>query len=435
MNILLLKPYWPYPYNKGEYTYNRVWAPLCLANCAAILEKHKIKVKILDCHALRIMAKKVKDYLFGYDKVFITSSSLDKWQCPNLNLDTFLETTRCISSIIKECYIIGYHGTVEPERILDLTRAKAVIRGEPEFAVLEICQNNDLSKIKGISFKNNNRFILNPDRALIDLKTLPIPAYHLLDTKKYFYEILGKNFTLFEISRGCNYQCKFCNKIMYGKGLRAKSAKQVIEEVKTAIEEYNVKTAYFIDLDFLTNRKIVNQLCEFLIKKKYNFKWCCQTRPDSLDIETLREMKDAGCGLIHLGVESGIQQSLDYLGKNITIEEIRESVKICKQVGIKTLAFFLFGLPGETDEDRKQTFEFIKELNTEYISLHRISFYKGYKGIDILQKNIKYEAAINKFICQSLLKYYLSPSYLYRIDISDVLGGLKLLWSRMGTLK
>ena len=431
MNILLVKPYWLYPYTKSEHTYNRIWPPLSLANCAALLENKGHKAKILDAHAQRIKAYKITNYVKGYDKIFVTSSSLDRWQCPNIDITPFLEAVKYMRELTNEIYIIGYHGTVEPEKILDLTGAKAVIRGEPESTVLDICQNDDLSKIKGVSFKNNNTFISNIDRAPIDLKTLSIPAFHLLNTKKYFYEILGRNFTLFEISRGCNYQCKFCNKIMYGRGLRTKSAEQIIEEVKIAIERYNVTAGYFIDLNFLSNKKIVNQVCEFLIKKRYNFKWCCQTRPDSLDMGILKKMKKAGCRLIHLGVESGLQKFLDYLGKNITIEEIKKSVRVCKQVGIKTLAFFLFGLPGETGEDREKIFGFIKRLNTDYLSLHK-NF--PYKGTNIFQNNIEPDADIDKFIRRALLKYYIRPYYLYRLNPSAILDKFKLFWARIRTL-
>ena len=73
---------------------------------------------------------------------------------------------------------------------------------------------------------------------------------------------------LFEISRGCHYSCKFCNKIMYGGKVRFKHIKQIIEEMKVAIERYNIKTGYFIDLEFLLNKEIVNAICEFLIEKK-----------------------------------------------------------------------------------------------------------------------------------------------------------------------
>ena len=173
MKVLLVKPRWPYPYSKGEHTYNRIWPPLSLANCAAILEKRGVRVKILDCHALRIRPEKIKDYIKGFDKVFITSSSLDRWQCPNINIGPFLEAVNYLKRIVDDVYILGYHGTVEPEKILNLTKVKAVVRGEPEDIIWDICQNNEIEKT-----------IVSAGDA-VNLKTLPIPAYHLLDFSKY----------------------------------------------------------------------------------------------------------------------------------------------------------------------------------------------------------------------------------------------------------
>ena len=136
--------------------------------------------------------------------------------------------------------------------------------------------------------------------------------------------------------------------------------------------------------------------------------------------------------MIHLGIESGVQEVLNYLDKNITIEKIRESVKMCKRVGIKSLTFFLFGFPGEHKEHRYKTFNFIKELNSDYISLHRISFYKE---INISRNDIKYEADVDKFICRSLFKYYLRPFYLCRLNLFDALSGFKLFLGRIGSLR
>lgn len=432
MNILLIKPYWPYPYSKGEYTYNRIWPPLSLANCAALLEKEGHNVKILDAHAFRIVPNKVADFIKDYEKIFITSSSLDRWQCPNIDIRPFLETVRCIRQLTEEIYVIGYHGTAEPEKILNLTKAKAVIKGEPEYTVLEICQGTTLYEIKGISFNDNGKVISTPLRKQFDLKSLPVPSFHLLNFKRYYYEIMGKCFALFEISRGCHYKCRFCNKLMYGEGVRTKSKEQVLEEVTLAVEKYNVKTGYFIDLDFLSNRKIAEELCTYLINKDYKFKWTCQTRPDLLDIEILEKMKRAGCQIIHLGIESTSQNLLDYLNKDITADKVKRAVNLCKKVGMKTLGFYLFGLPGETYRDREKIYNFIKELDTDFISLHKISHFKG---TAIFQNEIKLDENIDRFIRRSLIKYYLRPSYLYRLNPIIALGGFRLFLGQIRALR
>lgn len=88
--ILLIKPCWHYPITKCESTYNRIWPPLSLATCASLLEKEGYNVDILDAHAERIAPSQIGKYLNNCSKIFITSSSLDRWQCPNLVLTPFL---------------------------------------------------------------------------------------------------------------------------------------------------------------------------------------------------------------------------------------------------------------------------------------------------------------------------------------------------------
>ena len=431
MNILLVKPFWPYPYSKGEHTYNRMWLPLSLANCAALLGGQGNKVEILDAHSLRIKPGDIKSHLNGFDKIFITSSSLDRWQCPNIDIEPFLETIRSIKKSTDEFYVMGYHGTVDPEGILNKTQARAVIRGEPECSVADICQNKELSAIEGVSYSENGKIVSNPDRGAVDLKKLPIPAFHLLDAKRYFYEILGKSFALFEIGRGCPYGCKFCNKVMYGASLRSKSGEQACGELRVAIEECHVKTGYFMDLEFLAYKGLVSDVCDFLITKKYDFSWCCQTRTDSLDAEILDKMKKAGCTLIHVGVESGVGKFLDLSGKNTTKDKLVKGVRMCEKAGIKTLAFFMFGFRGETAQDREETFQFAKKLNTDFAAFH-----KGYpyKQSDVYLPDIHANEEIDKYIRKVYFRYYFRPAYLRKANIGMLIRNFKLFLGRCITL-
>lgn len=431
MKILLIKPCWPYPYGKGEHTYNRIWPPLSLANCGAILEKQNHDVKILDAHALRIKPNKIQFYIDGFDKIFITSSSLDRWQCPNIDISPFLETVGFIKKFTNKFFVMGYHGTVDPKTILHKTQARAIIRGGPEDTVADICQNKNFNDITGISYLANDQMISNPDRNNFDLKKLPVPAFHLLDMRKYFYEILGNNFALFELGRGCNFPCKFCNKIMYGPRLQSKSLQQVCEELRTAIEKHGVKTGYFMDLEFLAYKDIVEGVCDFLITKEYNFRWCCQTRADSINLSILKKMKKAGCELIHVGVESGTQKFLDLSGKHTTEEKLIEGVRMCEEVGIKTLAFFMFGFSGETAEDRHKTFQFAKRLNTNFASFHKVY---PYIRSDIYLPNINFHKDIDKYIRKIYIKYYLRINYLRKEYIVTLIRSLKLFLGRLVTL-
>jgi len=432
MKVLLVKPKFPYPYSKGEYTYNRFFPPLALANCAALLEEVGCEVKILDVGAQMVRPHKMKQIAKDFDKIFITSSSLDKWQCPNIDITPFLDTVRVIKEVNNEVYLIGYHGTVEPKAILRKTEARAVIIGEPEYVVRDICKSTELASVKGICYKDGKGVVITKAQEQVDLKKLPIPAFHLLDFSRYSYEILGRRLSLFEISRGCRFKCSFCNKVMYGEGVRTKSKEQIFREISLAVEKYKVKTAYFMDLDFLSDKKIAVEFCDYLIKKKYKLKWVCQTRPDLLDIEILKKMKEAGCRIVHLGVEAGSQELLDSINKGITVDQIKSAFKMCKRVGLLTLAFCLFGFPGETDAQRRKAFNFIKELDPDFVSFHKLIFYKGCTIGNAEDQNHK---EIDRFIAKAMLEYYLRPIYLFKLNLYTIYCGLRLMWGRIRSLQ
>ncbi|MEK7448763.1 MAG: radical SAM protein [Planctomycetota bacterium] len=428
MKILLIKPYWLYPGTVKESTYNRIWPPLCLANCAALLEKEGHQVKILDAHAERIKPIDITGYINGYDKIFITSSTIDRWQCPNLDLTAFFETVSGIKKRTDEFYVMGYHGTVKPEEILKLTGAKAVIRGEPELTVLELGRKKDLSRIDGIAYKNiNGQIISNKDREPLNLDALPVPAWHLLNVGKYFYEVLGNNFLLLEGSRGCHYHCSFCSKIMYGPGVRQKSVSKIISEIDDGVTRCRARTGMFIDLDFTYNKEWVFEFCNRLKSKNYHFKWSCQTRLDKVDALLLKKMKQVGCDLILYGIETGSPQIMKSLNKGLSLPQVAEGIRLTKEAGIKTIGIFMFGLPGETDTDRKVTVDFARRLNPDYVSFHITTPYPGSKLFDgnnnnkILPETI---AGYDFFILKRTLRrayfsFYCRPAYILKKLFSE----------------
>jgi len=199
-----------------------------------------------------------------------------------------------------------------------------------------------------------------------------------------------------------------------------------------AVEKYKINTAYFMDLDFLSDREIVSDFCDYLIKKKYRLKWVCQTRPDLLDIEILKKMKEAGCRIVHLGVEAGSQELLDSVNKEIAVDKIEKAFKMCKTVGLQTLAFCLFGLPGETDTHRRKAFNFIKKLDPDLVSFHKLILYKG---CTIGNGECQYQRDVDRFIAKAMLKYYLRPAYLFKLNPYTIVCGLKLMWGRISSLQ
>lgn len=379
--VLLIKPS-SYPGSKirEESTHFRAWPPLSLLNCAAFLKDNGFQVKLLDLDASPTSDKAVLRIVRKFDVVFITSTSLDRWQCPNLDFADFLQFVRKLSEVNKNIYALGFHGTVNPEMVLRETGVRAVIRGEPEMAVVDLCKTNNLQKISGISFisNKNQRIVYNKDRPLLDMKVLPVPAYSLLDLNSYQYVLMGDRFVLLETSRGCPFHCKFCVKdVMYGSGVRFKSFDQIVKEISYVIKKLKAKNIYFFDLEFSNNLKLVEQIADFIIKKKYPINWCCQMRMEKLTPKLLKKMKDSGCSLIHIGVESGADRILTKTRKGVTKEKILRGLGLISQAGIRTLCFFILGFPFEKKKEIFETIRFAKKLNPNYVSFHLYNPYPG----------------------------------------------------------
>jgi len=435
--VLLVNPSWDGLVSRKGRRFNRAWPPLDLLNCAAILEQDGLSVSLIDARAVPTTLNAIRDAAAQHDLVFVTSSPIDRWQCPNLDLDPFLAITHLLEP--GKLHVMGTHGTVAPGELLTMTRARAVIRGEPECAVRALCRGVDPSEVPGVTHQSGGAILNNPDGSVLDLTSLPMPAFHLLDLRNYHYEILGDRFVLLEATRGCQYRCSFCLLKMYGKGYRKKDPEQVVREVAYLVREVGAKTGYFIDLEFTAARDYTWDLCERLVSAKLPFEWACQTRADYVDWPLLQLLKRAGCRLIHFGVESGSARILAETNKRITLEQIERGIAETKQAGIDQVCFFMFGFPGETVEDMESTIAFAKRLNPTYASFHTVTPYLGTTLYEMSGSSELFPEVLSKEHDPRLLQaianrafreFYLRPavvwSRLRRVDLR--------LWRRQAAL-
>ncbi len=426
MKIAFAKPCWDYPKGRSEATYNRVWTPLELANCAAIARQAGHSVTIVDAQAARLSPAQLTGRVSGADLVVLTSSGLDRWQCPYNDPTPFVAAAREMTKAGLRVVVTGFHGTVAPEAALRLTGAEAVIRGEPEEAIGEIAAGRALSVIDGVSFMRGGEVVNNPDRAAVDITRLPVPAFELFDLRRYFYEVLDNEFLLIEATRGCPYGCVFCSKVMYGEKFRKKTAEQVCAEIDWALDHTKARNVYFIDLEFTVARDLAEAISRHLIKRGAPVAWCCQTRSDNVDEELLKLMRKSGCRLIHLGVESGSEEVLTASGKATTKEAIYKGVRMIEAAGIETLAFFMFGLPGESKSQREETIEFAIELDPTYASFHFATPYPGSRLFEDAKTRMTAELSfplvppgadiedLKKWVRRAMRRFYLRPSYVAR---------------------
>lgn len=365
MKTLLINPDTPKIYGIGGA---RAF-PLGLGYIAAVLEEdHDVKVidvgaEKLDDNSLREKTSKIYPEIVG-----ITSDTL--------SFQRAIEIAEMIKRIDKETTIVigGAHSNALPTYPLKYDCFDIIVYGEGERTVVELWdkieKGESYEDVKGITFKKNDKIVINPKRELIkNLNELPFPTRHLFPMDKYNGESRLYVSPVYSIgtSRGCPFSCAFCsNNVVFGRKYRFRNTKNVVDEIELLINEYNAKGIYFREDLFTVNKKRVIDICNEIKKRKLDFKWECESRVDTINEDMLRSMKSAGCELIWLGVESGSQKILDYLNKKITIAQSRDAFKLCQKIKLRAGASFMIGIPSEKIEDIYKTIDFAKKLNPDF---------------------------------------------------------------------
>jgi radical SAM superfamily enzyme YgiQ (UPF0313 family) len=263
----------------------------------------------------------------------------------------------------------GTHATFKPEDAL--AYGDIVVRGEGEETIKEILEGKNLHSIDGISFKEGEKIIHNKDRELIEnLDALPFPAYELFDLKKY--EMLS-----IITSRGCTYNCAYCCATHFWKcKVRFRSVENVLAELEL-ISKLGFKKLKIHDSTFTLDKERAKRICKGIIERKLDFSWSCETRADFLDEELLKLMKRAGCSLICMGLDSASEEVLRKNKRFVNLELTKKIFKLAKEIGIRTRAYVVFGLEGETEESVKETLKFLHEIKPDQIMLSLATAYPG----------------------------------------------------------
>ena len=381
MAILLVAPLW-YGGSGLDKLISKV-PPLGLAYIAAVLEKEGFgNIRIVDMKAEKIGFGELRDIIFNF-KPKILGVSLATGQ-----VSSGTKLIKIAKEIDKDiiCMIGGPHPSALPEKTLEETDADVCIFGEGELTTLEfvkaVYEGKELDGIRGLAFKKNGAIKKNPPRALIsNLDDIPFPARHLiLSTAEYSKDsetALTSIHATMMTSRGCPFRCAFCDKSVFGRSFRYRSAKNVVDEIETLVKSYNVQSIRFFD-DILTAiPKRVKEICDELIKRNLKIKWSCEARVNTVNPEMLKMMKNAGCTEMHFGIESGDQKILDLQQKDITLDQAREAVKWTNEAGIESRGYFIIGLPGDTKKTINETIQFGRSLNLGYIGIFMFTPYPG----------------------------------------------------------
>lgn len=308
--------------------------------------------------------------------------------------------------------------TLEKFSALDI-----VIRGEAENVFKEIVSGAELPRIKGISWRSGNGIIDNQEAGFIgNLDALPFPARHLIDNRRYRRPDNGKVQAVIKVGRGCAHNCFFClATAVSGPAVRLRSPENIIEEIKLCIDRYGIKDFLFFAENFTADKDWVLRLCRQIIASGLKFNWSANSRLDSIDPETAGAMRQAGCTLVSIGIESGNNAILKQIGKNLTLKDILNSFPVFKKAGLKTLTYYIVGFPWDTEQTVKDTIRLSLKLNSDYAAFYTAVPFPGTRFFDYARQNGLLEAGQEEqayrdaYYCPPAKGHYLSREQIIRL--------------------
>lgn len=352
--------------------------PLDIAYIASLLRSKAIPVNIVECLGSNLELSGLLQVLEDQGPEFVafrTSTPTFEWD---------LRVARVIKKVLNaKTIFFGPHIALFPEETIEQPFVDAIVLGEPESVIAEICEKRDFGGCKGVWHKAGDEVLKNPPSKFItNLDLLPRPAWDLLPYRAYSGGKLMRNLTPFVTaltSRGCPHGCMYCPyPVAQGRKLRVRSPENVVDELDWLANELGIRSVLFRDPEFALSRNRVLAICEGILQKGLRLAWRCETRMENLDEQMITMMARAGCIGVNLGVETNNAEVLRRMNrKPLSQERAIRLVKACEERDIETFCFFILGLPGETKQSTLNNIELALRLKSSHVQFTAATPYPG----------------------------------------------------------
>jgi radical SAM superfamily enzyme YgiQ (UPF0313 family) len=359
--------------------------PLDMVYLASFLAEREAPLEVFECLGLELTMEQLTEKLASTGGV---EGALVVVRTSAPTLDWDLTVCREIKAVAGAARICVYGPVVSQvmKRVQQEDYIDYLLKGDPDESVYALAQGQAEAEISGLSYRGAEGWVDNPTQPFIkELDKLPFPKWEMLPYKKY---TLPKSSTESALSflpvwssRGCPIGCHYCP-YPVGQGLpwRFRSAMNVVDEIEHLVNDLKIQYVLFRDPMFSLNQQRVIQICDEITRRGIHVKWRCETRVDFLKEETLRAMARAGCDGINFGVESADVEIQAKSGRRpIKQEQFLASLALCRELGIKTFAFFIIGLPGDTVELALKTIRFAVEMKPNWVQFTAASPFIGTK--------------------------------------------------------
>lgn len=369
MKILLINP--PSPFLIDQ----KAFPPLGILYIAAVLRENGFEVAVLD---LANKEDKLESVLKSCDAdIFGISATTPQYPYAK-EIFRFLKT----HSPGVPAVIGGAHPSSVPGQCFT-DGFDHVVAGEGEQAMLSLATayRDKQPPVKGIvqyPYTHN-------------LNAIPRPAWDLIDLKSYRYDVDGHSATTLITSRGCPYECAFCSKDVWQRGVRYHSPEYVVAEIKELIDRYGFNHFLFLDDSMALSKKRLMRLCSLI--EPLEIKWRCYIRAHGVTKKVLHSMYRAGCREVGIGVESGSQKILDAVDKRTNVDENLSVVNYCKEEGITANVFIMIGLPGETYQTVEETKQWMEKARPDKFGFN---IFAPYVGTPIFNHPDRYDIIIHE---------------------------------------
>jgi anaerobic magnesium-protoporphyrin IX monomethyl ester cyclase len=362
-------------------TANRM-APLGLLSIAAYLEREGHTVFVHDClgpHALPGIRENVKMVLrhspemVGFSTT--TSGFLDGW-----------EMAAAVKEARPEVLTVfgGVHVSAMGGRLLErFPHIDYLCPGEGEATLAELAAKADPAGIEGLIWKEGEQVVVNVPRAhLPDLDCLPFPAYEKLSGFPRGYNLPLFNTIRFPgatmvTSRGCPYQCSYCDRSVFKRGYRYNSPEYIYRHMQYLHKHFGVRHINIYDDLFTADRGRIEELCDMLIRNPPGVQFNCAVRVGHADRELLRTLKLSGCLMVSVGIESADPDILRRHKAGVTIEEVRKTVALIQEEGLRAKGLFMMGLPGDSEDSIRRTSDFVISLGLDDMNMAKFTPFPG----------------------------------------------------------
>jgi anaerobic magnesium-protoporphyrin IX monomethyl ester cyclase len=425
MRVLLINP----PITKTDvYAKYSAGAPilpplgLCYLGTALLEKGHE--VRILDCAAEGVSASESKERIDAFAPQLIGATSTTvSYAAAREVLRTVKQSHPNITTVLG-----GAHISALPIPTLEeCDEVDIGVTGEGEDTLAELVERLDagrsLQDVKGTVWRQNGRVQhaeARPPRRNLD--DVPFPARDLLkDLRLYSHTpFRGAKFTTTMItSRGCPFQCGYCDQSVFGRKWRHHSPEYILREMAHLKETYEVDFISIEDDNFLLSKGRTMEICREMIASRLNIGWSCLGRANEVDDEVLPLLKKAGCKSIYIGVESGSGRILKLIDKKLGVEETRKGIQLIKKHGIRVTGAFILGIPTETREDMEKTIELSLSLPLDGVSFFIFTPYPNTPLRDLAEEHGKVSTDWRSYSAHPSLPPYV-PNGMGDSDLLDI---------------